>query len=187
MRARAWPLEQPPANAQGDLPVPLLPHVRPSPAATGLRALIYSGDHDMAVPHTGSEAWTHDLKLVGGAGRLPGELAGHKHVRAQLHLCNFCACISVLCDCGPPQCVRMPHPRPVAPLGPPTQEKKASWRPWYVRGSEDGTRQVAGYAVEYEGLTFATVKGAGHMVPQNKPVRGEQGARAGVGGRAENT
>ncbi|EFJ40593.1 hypothetical protein VOLCADRAFT_108101 [Volvox carteri f. nagariensis] len=27
----------------------------------GLRALIYSGDHDMAVPHTGSEAWTGDL------------------------------------------------------------------------------------------------------------------------------
>lgn len=29
---------------------------RPRPA--GLTALIYSGDHDMAVPHTGSEAWT---------------------------------------------------------------------------------------------------------------------------------
>lgn len=25
---------------------------------TGLRALIYSGDHDLCVPHTGSEAWT---------------------------------------------------------------------------------------------------------------------------------
>lgn len=24
----------------------------------GLRALIYSGDHDLCVPHTGSEAWT---------------------------------------------------------------------------------------------------------------------------------
>lgn len=30
--------------------------------------------------------------------------------------------------------------------------------------------QVAGYAVEFEpGLTFATVKGAGHMIPQTKP------------------
>lgn len=27
----------------------------------GLTALIYSGDHDMAVPHTGSEAWTSQL------------------------------------------------------------------------------------------------------------------------------
>lgn len=26
--------------------------------STGLRALIYSGDHDLCVPHTGSEAWT---------------------------------------------------------------------------------------------------------------------------------
>lgn len=25
-------------------------------------------------------------------------------------------------------------------------------------------RQVSGYKVEYEGLTFATIKGAGHMV-----------------------
>ena len=29
----------------------------------GLTALIYSGDHDMCVPHTGSEAWTASLKL----------------------------------------------------------------------------------------------------------------------------
>jgi hypothetical protein len=29
--------------------------------ATGLKALIYSGDHDLCVPHTGSEAWTAAL------------------------------------------------------------------------------------------------------------------------------
>ena len=29
----------------------------------GLRVLIYSGDHDMCVPHTGSEAWTRGLGL----------------------------------------------------------------------------------------------------------------------------
>ena len=29
----------------------------------GLRVLIYSGDHDMCVPHTGSEAWTRALGL----------------------------------------------------------------------------------------------------------------------------
>lgn len=27
-------------------------------SGAGLRALIYSGDHDLCVPHTGSEAWT---------------------------------------------------------------------------------------------------------------------------------
>lgn len=74
----------------------------------GLRALIYSGDHDLCVPHTGSEAWTRGL----GRSRL------------------------------------------------------ATWQPWFV---ED--HQVAGYVVEYEGnLTYATVKGAGHMVPETNPV-----------------
>ena len=29
----------------------------------GLLALIYSGDHDLAVPHTGSERWTRELDL----------------------------------------------------------------------------------------------------------------------------
>ncbi|GIL64198.1 hypothetical protein Vafri_18178, partial [Volvox africanus] len=73
----------------------------------GLRALIYSGDHDMAVPHTGSEAWTGDLGF------------------------------------------------PV----------KAPWQPWFVADN-----QVAGYVVEYgHGLTYATVKGAGHMVPETNP------------------
>merc|ERR1712217_516956 len=34
------------------------------------------------------------------------------------------------------------------------------------RGSD---RQVAGYLTEYEGLHYATVKGAGHMVPKDRP------------------
>ena len=29
--------------------------------------------------------------------------------------------------------------------------------------------QVGGRMVEYEGLTFVTVRGAGHLVPLNKP------------------
>lgn len=72
----------------------------------GLRALVYSGDHDMAVPHTGSEVWT--ATLLGG-------------------------------------------------------NETAPWRPWMVAG------QVAGFVVDYGRLSYATVKGAGHMVPTNKP------------------
>ena len=45
---------------------------------------------------------------------------------------------------------------------------KTSWQPWYIK--DEGYKQVAGYYVEYEaGLTYATVKGAGHMVPQTRP------------------
>ncbi|KAL4430952.1 hypothetical protein ABPG75_006208 [Micractinium tetrahymenae] len=75
----------------------------------GLTALVYSGDHDMAVPHTGSEAWTSAL----GA--------------------------------------RLGLVRP--------------WAPWHI-----GDHQVAGYSVHYRGLVYATVRGAGHMVPQSKPA-----------------
>ena len=32
--------------------------------------------------------------------------------------------------------------------------------------------QVAGFVQYYEGLTYATVKGAGHMVSQGKPQEG---------------
>lgn len=72
----------------------------------GYRAFIYSGDHDMCVPYTGTEAWTASLGY--------------------------------------------------AVVDP--------WRQWIV------DEQVAGYTQGYEkGLTFATIKGAGHTVPEYKP------------------
>ncbi|XP_021900181.1 serine carboxypeptidase-like 20 [Carica papaya] len=72
----------------------------------GYRALIYSGDHDMCVPFTGSEAWTKSM--------------GYKIVE--------------------------------------------EWRPWLVN------QQVAGYLEAYDrNLTFLTIKGAGHTVPEYKP------------------
>lgn len=75
----------------------------------GYRALIYSGDHDMCVPYTGSEAWTRSLGY----------------------------------------------------------DITDSWRPWLV------DNQVAGYTQGYaKNLTFATVKGSGHTVPEYKPVEG---------------
>ncbi|KAL1563516.1 Serine carboxypeptidase II-2 [Salvia divinorum] len=37
------------------------------------------------------------------------------------------------------------------------------WRAWY----DDG--QVGGWTEEYGGLTFVTVRGAGHEVPLHKP------------------
>lgn len=72
---------------------------------SGYRALIYSGDHDMCVPVTGTEAWTESL-------------------------------------------------------GFPVVEE---WRPWISKG------QVAGYLRGYSNLTFLTIKGAGHTVPEYKP------------------
>ncbi|KAF7127262.1 hypothetical protein RHSIM_Rhsim11G0168200 [Rhododendron simsii] len=41
-----------------------------------------------------------------------------------------------------------------------------AWHPWL-----DAIGEVAGYEVVYNGLTFATVRGAGHQVPQFKPQR----------------
>ncbi|RAL43383.1 hypothetical protein DM860_012524 [Cuscuta australis] len=72
----------------------------------GYRALVYSGDHDMCVPFTGSEAWTRSI--------------GYKTID--------------------------------------------DWRPWIVN------EQVAGYVQGYDhDLTFLTIKGAGHTVPEYKP------------------
>jgi len=39
-----------------------------------------------------------------------------------------------------------------------------AWKPWYTTGA-DG-KQVSGFIEQYDGLTFATVKGVGHMAPQ---------------------
>ena len=48
-----------------------------------------------------------------------------------------------------------------------------SWTPWKCE-NEDGFMMKAGYNMQYggtkHGVHFATVNGAGHMVPQYKPV-----------------
>ncbi|CAN4107678.1 unnamed protein product [Withania somnifera] len=42
-------------------------------------------------------------------------------------------------------------------------------KPWHFW--HDDTKEVAGYIVVYDGLAFATVRGAGHQVPQFQPRR----------------
>ncbi|KAF5725264.1 serine carboxypeptidase-like 20 [Tripterygium wilfordii] len=70
------------------------------------RALLYSGDHDMVVPFTGTQRWIKSLEY-----KIVDE-----------------------------------------------------WRPWIVN------EQIAGFLQGYDhGLTFLTVKGAGHRVPYHKP------------------
>ncbi|KAI5406889.1 hypothetical protein KIW84_053237, partial [Lathyrus oleraceus] len=39
------------------------------------------------------------------------------------------------------------------------------WRPWY------SGKEIGGYVVGYKGLTFVTVRGAGHLVPSWQPER----------------
>ncbi|GLI60132.1 hypothetical protein VaNZ11_002203 [Volvox africanus] len=57
-------------------------------------------------------------------------------------------------------------------------KERAAWRPWF-----SGT-QVGGYVVEYQGLTFATVRGAGHMVPYVQPVRAAHMIKTFLAGQA---
>jgi hypothetical protein len=38
------------------------------------------------------------------------------------------------------------------------------WKPWFTAGVNG--KQVSGYVEEYDGLSFVTVKGVGHMAPQ---------------------
>ncbi|VAH59649.1 unnamed protein product [Triticum turgidum subsp. durum] len=42
------------------------------------------------------------------------------------------------------------------------------WREWFT------SDQVGGYQVDYDGLTFVTIRGAGHMVPTVTPVQARQ-------------
>ncbi|KAL7125315.1 hypothetical protein ABFS83_14G109200 [Erythranthe nasuta] len=42
---------------------------------------------------------------------------------------------------------------------------KTPWYPWYYQG------EVGGYAVEYQNITFVTIRGAGHFVPSYQPQR----------------
>ena len=52
-----------------------------------------------------------------------------------------------------------------AALGQPETE---AWRPWFFKDTEG--EQVGGYVTAYANdVTFLTVKGSGHMVPQFKP------------------
>ena len=39
------------------------------------------------------------------------------------------------------------------------------WRPWYKSGTNDQTRQNAGSYWQIQGLTFVSIRNAGHMVP----------------------
>jgi len=43
---------------------------------------------------------------------------------------------------------------------------KEDWRTWYV--NHETTSVLGGYTQEFDGLTFITVHGAGHMVPQDQ-------------------
>ncbi|CAK9154473.1 unnamed protein product [Ilex paraguariensis] len=42
---------------------------------------------------------------------------------------------------------------------------KTAWYPWYTEG------EVGGYVVEYQNLTFVTIRGSGHFVPSYQPAR----------------
>jgi len=39
------------------------------------------------------------------------------------------------------------------------------WRAWYVKGDKN----LGGMVTKYQGLTFVTIRGAGHQVPSKKP------------------
>jgi serine carboxypeptidase-like clade 2 len=51
---------------------------------------------------------------------------------------------------------------------------KRSWRPWITRDkSFKNNQNISGMVWELDSLTLATVRGAGHMVPSDKPAEAE--------------
>ncbi|KAJ7549167.1 hypothetical protein O6H91_07G043400 [Diphasiastrum complanatum] len=42
---------------------------------------------------------------------------------------------------------------------------RKAWRPWFIHN------QVGGYVTQYDGLLYATIREAGHMVPYTQPAR----------------
>lgn len=73
-----------------------------------------------------------------------------------------CRELGTLLPSSPPSlstdpCMQALHPRRI-PIRPPTHPPHPP-------------PQVAGYAVHYQGLVYATIKGAGHMVPEDKPLQ----------------
>jgi serine carboxypeptidase-like clade 2 len=46
------------------------------------------------------------------------------------------------------------------------------WREWWVPGLHAHENQMGGMTWQLRGLTFATIKGAGHMAPKDKRKEG---------------
>jgi serine carboxypeptidase-like clade II len=46
------------------------------------------------------------------------------------------------------------------------------WREWWVQGKHKHEDQVGGMSWSLRGLTYATVKGGGHMAPLDQPAAG---------------
>lgn len=127
----------------------------------GLRVLIYNGDHDLCVPHTGAEAWTRSLALPPLEAWRPWLAEG----QARPPCCTFSACCNVLIQllqCSISLCSMVCSVSHAWWLGSCMSTKQVNFILEKL--------QVAGYLQAYEGLTYATVLGAGHFVPECKPA-----------------
>uniref|UniRef100_A0A8C4N9I5 Carboxypeptidase n=1 Tax=Equus asinus asinus TaxID=83772 RepID=A0A8C4N9I5_EQUAS len=50
------------------------------------------------------------------------------------------------------------------------QKMEVQRRPWLVNYGDSGEQQIAGFVKEFSHIAFLTIKGAGHMVPTDKPL-----------------